>query len=73
MTKKQQIRLLNNIIPNYCQNVVFNPQMWASLSQDEKSEFLLVQSKIFTVEDDYQKQNLLRDIKYNLFKDLKIF
>lgn len=70
LTPAELVQLLNNLIPSYCENVVYNPDFIKSLSDENRAEYLQVfNESIWTFEP--TKRNLLKKSGYNLFPSIK--
>lgn len=72
MPQRDQLKILNNLIPSYCENAVFSPDYVDSLNNSEKKALADTFRLTLSYLDDFQKMHLLREPKYNLFKDLGV-
>lgn len=70
LSPREQINVLNNLIPCYCENAAFSPDYLDSLTNSEKKALSNAFRFTLSYLDDFQKKSLLHDPKYNLFRDL---
>ncbi len=65
---RDQLKVLNNIIPLYSENFVISPALWNSFSFTEQKEIEIVYSTLY----DVGPKDLVTDRSYNLFKDIPL-
>lgn len=69
LNTEEKIQLLNNLVPAYSENVVYNPDFIDSWGESEKKSYLKIfQQSIHNPLIEKSKKNLLGATNYNLFK-----
>ncbi len=72
LNSQEKIQLLNNLVPAYSENVVYNPDYINSWNEDEKKGYLnIFQQSIHNPLIEKSKKYLLGPTRYNLFDPLK--
>ncbi|MGE7843561.1 YecA family protein [Lysinibacillus sp. NPDC093712] len=66
------IKLLNNLIPAYCENVVYNPDYIDNWDKIQKDEYLSIFQASFISVMGPIKRSLLQNTNYNLFDNITV-
>lgn len=72
LTPTQQLQVINNIIPAYCENVVYNPDYIDGWEQSQKEEFERKYHSNLRNPFVPEKRNLLSESSHNLFKGITV-
>lgn len=73
LSKIAQLQVLNNMIPVYSENTVYNPSFIDAWSEREKRQYLWIFEGSATglISDTHIRASLLNKTRYNLFPDLQ--
>ncbi|QGM30152.1 hypothetical protein GI482_07080 [Bacillus sp. N3536] len=71
LKRVEQIQMLNNLIPAYCENTVYNPNYIDQWEENVKQEYLDVYMESLTSPIEKSKLNLLLKTNYNLFQNIR--
>ncbi|MFD0716964.1 YecA family protein [Paenibacillus sp. GCM10027626] len=73
LSKNEQLQMLNNMIPAYSENTVYNPTFIDAWSEKEKKQYLwrFEGTAMEVLSDTYIKSSLLNKTDYNLFQGIQ--